>query len=267
MSDQSVSKEWGMKKFPTKLDFLDDKIEGFYPGFVILHGVVGAGSTEFALTFLMNNSDSDEEVNLYYIAIAKTKEEVLREIKLVFPEEKSKRLIDNLNVITLAEDYFKGSIVPLRWISDRKLTMNELKSGRDILTSLAETVEQCEEKSIILMDSITDLARIAGERIKWNDLVDLINGLKKICVNNDTLMLSLLTSDALEKEKEEELMDQGDGVLIFEWSMQEDSIERWLYFRKFTGILPLLEQEGILKYNVSIDPELGFTISNTVRVI
>ncbi|MFO7966847.1 MAG: ATPase domain-containing protein [Archaeoglobaceae archaeon] len=267
MTDQVVTESTDMKRFPTKIDFLDEKIEGFYPGFVILHGVVGAGSTEFGLTFLMNNSDSDEQVKLYYIAIAKTKEEVLREIRLVFPQEKNKRLIENLNVITLAEDYFKGSIVPLRWVSKRKLTINELKSGKDILTSLAETIEQCEERSIILMDSITDLARIARERIKWNDLVDLINGLKKICVNKEILMMSLLTSDALEKEKEEELMDQGDGVLIFEWSMKEDSVERWLYFRKFTGILPLLEREGILKYNVSIDPELGFTISNTVRVI
>lgn len=260
-----MSENTEMERFPTKIDFLDEKIQGFYPGFIILHGVVGAGSTEFAMTFLMNNSD--EKLNLYYIAIAKTEEEVLREINLIFPEERNKELIDNLNVITLAEDYFKGSIVPLRWFSDRKLTINELKSSKNILTSLAETIEGCEEKSIILMDSITDLARIARERIKWNDLVDLIKGLKKICISKNILLMSLLTSDTLEREKEEELMDQGDGVLIFEWSMQEDSIERWLYFRKFTGILPLLEQEGILKYNVSIDPQLGFTISKTVRVI
>lgn len=254
-----------MEKFPTQIDFLDEKIQGFYPGFIVLNGVVGAGSNEFALTYLMNNSDKD--FKLYYIAITKTEEEVMREIKLVFPQEKNEELIEKLDVKSLAENYFKGSIVPLRWVSSRKVSMNELKSGKDILTSLAETIDDCEEKSIVVLDSITDLARIARERIKWNDLIDLIKGLKKICISKNILLMSTLTTHALDKEKEEEIMDQGDGVLVFEWSMQEESIERWLYFRKLTGILPLLEQEGILKYNVSIDPQIGFTISNTVRVI
>jgi len=254
-----------MIRFPTYIEFLDKKIEGFYPGLVILDEMVGAGGKEFALTYLMNYTE--KESNLYYVAITKTPEEVQREISLIFPEHRSKKLTEKMETKSIAETYFRDSIVPIRWITDKKLSIKELKGGKDILSLIAEIFESFENESIVFLDSITDLARIAKERIKWNDLIDLIKGLKKLCIKKNILLLSLITAGTLEREKEEELLDQGDGVLIFEWSVRDEAINRWLYFRKFLGILPLLEREGIIKYSVKIDPEVGFTVSKLVRVI
>jgi hypothetical protein len=176
-------------------------------------------------------------------------------------------LADRIDIQSIAETYFRESIVPLRWITDKKLGIKELKGTDNILTLLVDIFENCENESIVFLDSITDLARIAKDKIKWNDLIDLIKGLKKLCIKKDILLLSLLTAGSVEKEKEEELLDQGDGVLVFEWSIKDEAIYRWLYFRKFIGILPMLEREGIIKYSVKIDPERGFTVSKLVRVI
>ena len=254
-----------MIRFPTGIEFLDKKIQGFYPGLVILQESVGAGGREFALTYLMNNLSND--FNMKYIDITRTKEEVRREIGLIFSESRSQELIDRINIQSIAETYFRESIVPMRWISDKKLSIKELKGNDNILTLLVEIFENCEGRSIMFLDSITDLARISKDKIRWNDLIDLIKGLKKLCIKKNILLLSLLTAGSVEKEKEEELLDQGDGVLVFEWSVKDEAINRWLYFRKFPGILPLLEREGIIKYSVKIDPEKGFTVSKLVRVI
>jgi len=252
-------------RFPTKFEFLDKEIKGFYPGLVMLHEAVGSGGREFALSYLANNIDSG--FNLYCIEVTKTVEEMERELRLIFPQFKSSKLIDKLEIQSIAEEYFRGSIVPIRWVSNRKLGINELKKSDNILRRLVDIFDDCPEKSIVFLDSITDLAQIAEKRINWTDLMDLIKGLKKICIKKDILLLGLPTSGSLGREKEEELLEQGDGVLTFEWEISDGAINRWFYFRKFTGILPILEREGIAKYSVSIDPEAGFVISKLVRVV
>lgn len=254
-----------LKKFPTEIEFLDKKIGGFYPGLVLLHEMVGAGGREFALTYLSNYSERENK--LYYISIAKTEMVVLREINLIFQESTANKLKEALIIESLADIYFKDSMVPMHWISGRNIGIQELKKRGDILTTLAEILEGIESDSIVFLDSITDILRIANKKMDWNDFISLIKGIKNLCIRKNILLISVITAGTASIEKEQEVLEQGDGVLVFEWSIKDDSIKRWLYFRKYLGILPLLEKEGIIKFNVKIDPSVGFTTSKLVRMI
>ncbi|RLI80722.1 hypothetical protein DRP07_08790, partial [Archaeoglobales archaeon] len=202
-------------KFPTRIEFLDKQIGGVYPGITVLYEMAGAGGREFAVTFLLNNCK--ELLNeLNYVAITKTNEEVDREIRLMFPEANTEKLLEKINIYSLAETYFKDTIVPMKWISKRKLGIESLKEEKNILSELVETIEKCSDGSIILLDSLTDLSRLLRFNILWEDIVDVMSGFKKVCVKRDILLIVLLTAGVLDKSKEEEIFDQVDAVFIFE---------------------------------------------------
>ncbi len=251
-------------KFPTGIDMLDQQVGGVYEGLIVLLEEVGAGGREFAVTSLMKNANRDFDLN--YVSITQTRDEIIRDLKIMFPEAKSDKLIERLNVISLAEVYFRRSIVPMRWVAERRLRVEELKGEKDILARLAEVVEGF-SRGIVFLDSLTDLTRLTDERISWSDLIDLIKGFRKLCIKREVLMMLLLTKGVLDKSKEEELLDQADAVFVFEWQIEKDTITRWLYFKKFLGILPILEKEGIVKYNAKIDPGVGYTITRLLRVV
>ncbi len=248
--------------FKFGIDFLDTQIGEVSPGLVILHETVGAGGREFAITSLMNNTSSD--YSLEYLAIVKTRDEIERELKLTFPNADVSELLNTVNIHSLARYYFKDSIVPLHWIESSAL-LDVLKGEKNVLAKLVEVFENL-ENSLVVLDSLTDLARVA-KRIGWENLVDLLQGLRSLCLKKNILLMVLLTSGVLEKSKEEELLDQVDAVIVFELVVEKDSITRWMYFRKFLGVLPRLESERIVKYSIKIDPAVGFTISRVLRVL
>lgn len=242
---------------PTGIDFLDKQIGGLHEGLVILYENSGAGAREFALTMLLNNA---KKYDLNYLAIAKTVEEVKREIRLSFPE--SKKDVE-MNIISFAEYYFRDSIVPMRWISE-KASLRLLKDEKNVLSKLVEVFESV--KGIVFLDSITDLARVS-KRFGWEALIDLLKGFKALCIRKGILLMGLLTANVLERSLEEELFETADGVIIFEWIAEKDTITRWMFFRKMLGIMPILEKERVLKYSTKIDPAQGFTISRIMRVL
>lgn len=242
---------------PTGIEFLDKQIGGFHEGLVILYENSGAGAKEFALTMLLNNAKKFE---LNYLAIAKTAEEVRREIRLSFPESKKEA---EINIISLAEYYFKDSIVPMKWISERGV-LGVLKEEKNVLSKLVEVFDNV--KGIVFLDSITDLARVS-RKFGWEALIDLLKGFKSVCLRKNILLLALLTSNVLERSLEEELFETADGVVVFEWIAEKDTISRWMFFRKMLGIMPILEKERVLKYSTKIDPAQGFTISRIMRVL
>ena len=249
-------------KFPTGIEFLDKHIDGIHPGMVILYESAGAGGKEFALTSMLNNSG---KFKISYLAISKPKDVVEREIKLAFPERKIENI--EFEITSFADFYFKDTLVPLKWISDKKLGVELLKTEKNVFNKLVEFFDELQPESYVFIDSLTDLARIAEMKFGWENLIDILKGLRVLCVKKEVLLTMLLTSSIFEGGREEELLDQADGVIVFEWVAEKDSITRWMYFRKFLGILPLIEKERILKYNVRIDPSLGFTISRVMRVL
>ncbi|WP_202319615.1 hypothetical protein [Archaeoglobus neptunius] len=248
-------------KFPTGIEFLDKQIEGIEPGIVVLCESSGSGGKEFGITSILNNA---KKFRTWYLAIARPQDIVERDIKLIFPEREVE--ID-FEIVSFADYYFMDTLVPLKWVSDRKPGIEFLKGEKNIFNKLVEFFDAIEEESIVFLDSLTDLARIAKSKLGWENLVNVLKGLHVLCVRKNVLLMTLLTSNIFDRGEEEELLDQADGVIIFEWEVQKESMARWMYFRKFIGVLPKLEKERISKYNVRIDPALGFTISKVMRVL
>jgi len=247
--------------FPTGIEFLDKQLGGFPPGLVVLYENAGAGGREFAITSIFNNSD---KFKIRYLSISKPADVVRKELETVFPERGE---VPEVEVVSLADFYFKDTLVPIKWVSGRGAGIELLKGEKNLLAKLVEFFDSLESNSYVFLDSLTDLARAAINRLDWESFVDLLKGIRVLCLRNGILLTALLTSEVFEKGKEEEILDQADGIVVFEWSVEKDAIQRWMYFRKFLGLLPKLERERIVKYSVKIDPAIGFTISRIMRVI
>lgn len=248
--------------FKTGIEFLDNQVGSLNPGFIILHEVVGAGGREFASTSIINNVDSGYQV--HYIAITKSRDEVIHDLQLMFPDLNLETRIPRIRIHSFATYYFKESVVPAHWF-DEKAIIETLKSGKGLIEVIVDEFEKLSE-CLVFLDSITDLAR-ASKRLGRENVIDLLKGLRTLCIKRKILLLGLLTSGVLEKSLEGEILDLVDGVLVFELVTEKDSITRWMYFRKFLGVLPKLESERILKYNIRLDPSQGFTISRVMRIL
>lgn len=260
-----------MKKmrFPTGIEFFDEQTGGFYPGVVILLEEVGAGGREFALSMMYRGAEKTFKAT--YIALSSSVEEVINDSKLSFPEaseDRLKELEEKVSIVSLAEHYFENSIVPYWWISSKKPSLESFsKKDSGILEDLVNVYDGLEEECLVYMDSMSDLVRLTREKISWNDLIDLVKGIRKLCIKRNILTLTTLTKDILEKGREEELIDQADGAIVFEWEVRKEGVTRWMYIRKLLGILPILEKKKISKYSIRIDPHEGFIISQLVRIM
>ncbi len=257
------------KRFPTGIEFFDKQTGGFYPGFVMLLEEVGAGGKEFALSMIFRGAERHFKAT--YIAMSSSVSEVIRDSRLSFPEapgERLRELEENVRIVSLEELYFESSIIPMSWFSSEKPSLKAFrKKESDILTELVKLCDEIEDGSLVFLDSMSDLVRLTRERISWNDLIDLIKGIRKLCVKRNVLMLSTLTRGMLDKGREEELMDQADGAIVFEWEVHKEGVTRWMYIRKLLGVLPVLEKKRISKYSIKIDPHEGFVISQLVRIV
>ncbi len=256
------------KRFPTGIEFFDKQTGGFYPGVVVLLEEVGAGGKEFALSMIFRGAEKHFKAT--YIAMSSSREEVIRDSKLCFPEgaeERLKELEEKVKIVSLEELYFESSIIPYWWVGGKPSLKAFKKKESDVLSELVKVCDDIPEGSLVFLDSMSDLVRLTRNRISWNDLIDLIKGIRKVCVRRNVLVLTTLTKGMLDKGREEELVDQADGTIVFEWEVHKEGVTRWMYIRKLLGILPILEKKKIAKYSIRIDPYEGFVISQLVRIM
>ena len=92
-------------------------------------------------------------------------------------------------------------------------------------------------------------------------------GFQRIAKKKNITIYLLLSRGVLETAKELELADIADAVLLFKW---EESMgarrQRVMYFEKFRGVMPHLEERDLVKFAVRISTAGGFEVSN-IRVI
>jgi|Deesub1362A_J573_1020465.scaffolds.fasta_scaffold20317_2 KaiC/GvpD/RAD55 family RecA-like ATPase len=257
------------EKFQTGIDVFDASTGGIYPGLIVLIEETGAGGREFALTSLMNLSKSGIEGELVYISMTANDEEVRREFRLSFPYA-GEEWIGAVEVVSLSKEYFARSIIPISWISDEGPSLASLKS-RSLLERLIEVFEHVPERSLIVMDSLTLLARktdaLGGEEIAWKDLIDLLIGIRKIVIKKRLLSYLLLTKGVVGRSREEEIFSTADGIIVFEWMEEKETMKRTMYVKRMVGTLAVLEKQRFGKFDVSIDPAVGFMISKLHRII
>lgn len=264
---------------PTGIASLDPVMEGGVPpgSLILLLGDIGAGSSEFVYSSIMLISRlkiQPEQKNLLipeeidYITFTKGKDDVLGEMQRSFHPDLT-RALGNVKFRDLSQIYFDSSIIPLEWYSEKDVFSRLQSRGGhdDILASLAAQLSTIPKNSLIVLDSITDLASHFSKNGKWNDFSAFLRGLQRVAKEWNSSVYLLLTRGILDPQLELEVEDAADAVLLFRW---EESVgarrQRVMYIEKFRGLMTYLEEKDLVKFAVRISSAEGFDVSN-IRVV
>ncbi|MCE8426466.1 MAG: hypothetical protein J5U17_11905 [Candidatus Methanoperedens sp.] len=274
------------KKIPTGIESFDPILGGGLPSgsTVLLLGDTGAGDYEFALTScartLMYPRSSDNNIiipeKVIYISITRSKEDVMKEVALSFPHL-YEVLMDSarqnrFEFKDFSEAYFAGSFIPASWtsLSKEALSFDSLKwtdEKKNLVGALIEYLDKNAAGSIVLLDSLTALAQYCLSSIEWKDLIVFLRGLQRVSKKWDGIVYAILSQGIFDKGKQEECVECMDGVMVFDWEEPGSSQrKRVMYLKKFRGLLPVLDQEDIVNFEIQIDTVKGFEISNIKRV-
>lgn len=268
------------KKMPTGIASLDPVLEGGVPpgSVILLLGDLGAGSYEFTYSSVVNilglmkktlpeNLVAPEEIR--YITFTRIKDDVRQEILNSFHVTGLENLVDAIQFDDLSELYFDNSVVPNEWYSQSSvITRLQKRAGQDtLLVQLANAVNNASSGGLIILDSITDIATQSTVPHCWTSLAGFLRGLQRVAKQRSITVYLLLSRGILESAQERELADIADAVLLFKWEESTGARrQRVMYFEKFRGVMPHLEEKDLVKFAVRISEAGGFEVSN-IRVV
>jgi KaiC/GvpD/RAD55 family RecA-like ATPase len=268
------------KRMPTGIESLDPILDGGVPpgSVVLLMGDLGAGNYEFVyssmvnLLALMKTKGQEEKLileEIRYITFTRLKEDVRQEILHSFHIEGLDQMVDTIHFADLSELYFDNSVVPDEWYSHSDtITRLQKRSGHEnIFVQLSNVINTVQPGSLIILDSVTDIGAQSRDQNTWNNLAGFLRGLQRVSKERNITSYLLLTRGILDASKERELADIADAVLLFNWEETQGARrQRIMYFEKFRGVMPHLEERDLVKFAVRISTTNGFEVSN-IRVI
>ena len=141
------------------------------------------------------------------------------------------------------------------------------KEHGDMLTELARSLSGGKRECLIILDSVTDLAAQYREPAKWDEFTSFLRGLQRVTKEWNSTVYLLLTTGILDQSRETEVADCADAVVLFRWEdVGGGRRQRVMYFEKFRGVMPHLEERDFVKFAVRITADGGFEVSN-IRVV
>jgi KaiC/GvpD/RAD55 family RecA-like ATPase len=267
---------------PTGLTSLDPVFDGGVPpgSVILLKGDIGSGKVEFVYSSIifLSNLMKKELVNdriilpneIRYITVTRSKESILREISQSFNSELLTS-IDNVHFEDLSDIYFDTSLVPINWYSQYDNIIDRMSANRQIhdslLTTLSLTLDRINANSVVIIDSLTEIATQYIAKDNWPDLSAYLRGLQRVAKKWNNTIYLILTKGILSSFQEVEIADAMDAVIHFKWEETSSARrQRVLYIEKFSGVMIHLEDQDLVKFAVKITSERGFEVSN-IRVI
>jgi KaiC/GvpD/RAD55 family RecA-like ATPase len=273
--------EYVKQKTPTGITSLDPILGGGIPqgSLVLLLGDIGAGNYEFAYSSVVNvlslimekKTAPDAEVpdEVRYITFTRVKEDVQAEMISSFNIEGLERIVNEIKFDDLSELYFDNSVVPDEWYSHSDIiTRLQNRSGREgILLQLSNVINDIKPNSLVVLDSITDIATQSAIPNIWQNLTGFLRGLQRISKQRGITSYLLLSEGILDPSRQKELADIADAVFLFQWEETTGARrQRVMYFEKFRGVMPHLEERDLVKFAVKITTQGGFEVRN-IRVV
>ncbi|MEM2944534.1 MAG: hypothetical protein QXN93_02005 [Methanomassiliicoccales archaeon] len=274
-----------VKRIPTGVSDFDSIVKGGFPAgsVVLLLGELGAGQQEFALTsaaklalvrefpdtanFFLGRNVRIEDLpdRLCYITFSRSREEILQEIAVSFNEDFYKAFAKHVLFKDFSGAYFRHTVVPPGWAGE-EASLFKSQAEDNLLEGLVTFLDENAPNSLIIIDSITDLA--VNAKIDITDLVSVLRGMQRISKKWGGIIYLILTQDILEPRKQKMVMDSVDGALVFEWSKFSKSSkrQRYLYVEKFMSILPHLDKERIARFATVVTAQSGLVVIDTERV-
>jgi KaiC/GvpD/RAD55 family RecA-like ATPase len=274
-----------VKRIPTGVADFDSIIKGGMPigSTVLLLGEIGAGQVEFAYTsaaklaLVKENPESSDYFlghaarghklpqKICYVTFSRSKEDVLQEIKVSFNVDFYEAFKRNVIFKDFSGVYFSKTLVPKSWGGEAS-SIFEQKGNENILEALVNFMDENAPNSLMIIDSLTDLAVSAN--IEMNDLVQVLRGMSRISKKWNGIVYMILTKDIVDDRRQRMIMDSVDGALVFEWSKfaMTSRRQRYLYVEKFMSILPHLDKERIARFATIVTAESGLVVIDTERV-
>jgi KaiC/GvpD/RAD55 family RecA-like ATPase len=279
--------EGDVQRIPTGVADFDSIIQGGLPAgsVVLLLGDVGGGGHEFALTsaakigivkefpdtrsFMLGDAGKNGVLpdKMCYITFSRSRNDILQDVKLSFNKDFYESLKTNLLFKDFSKDYFMHTVVPTSWLDSEEtqgIFSDKKKDG--LLESLVDFLDVNAPKSMVIMDSLTDL--VVSETIPFQDVVALLKGIQRMAKKWGSVFYLVLTDEILDRKRQQMIIDSVDGVLKFEWAKfhHTSKRQRYLYVEKFMSVLPHLDQERIARFATLITSQSGFVVINTERV-
>jgi len=273
------------ERIPTGVADFDSIINGGFPpgSVVLLQGDLGAGQLEFALTSaakLALVKEFPESVDFFlgrkagqfllpekicYVTFTRSREEILQELSISFNEDFYRAFEKHVMFKDFSSSYFKHTLVPRSWTGE-ETSLFSGHGNENILESLVNFLEQNAPRSVVIIDSLTDLTVSAN--IEITDLVSVLRGMQRVSKRWGGLIYLVMTQDILDKRKQRMIMDSVDGSLVFEWSKFSHSSkrQRYLYVEKFMSILPHLDKERIARFATVVTAQSGLVVIDTERI-
>jgi len=273
-------------RVPTGVADFDSIIQGGMPmgSVVLLLGDVGGGGLEFALTsaakigivkefpdtrnFMLGDAGKGGILpeKMCYVTFSRSKDDLLREVKMSFNKDFYASLSSGLLFKDFSKDYFMHTVVPTTWVDSDQSGLFSDKSSNGLLESLVDFLDQNAPKSMVIIDSLTDL--VVSESVDFQDLVALLKGIQRMAKKWGSVFYIVLTDEILDRKRQQMIIDSVDGVLKFEWAKfhHTSKRQRYLYVEKFMSVLPHLDQERIARFATLITSQSGFVVINTERV-
>jgi KaiC/GvpD/RAD55 family RecA-like ATPase len=268
-------------RMPTGIASLDPILDGGVPpgSMILLLGEIGAGHYEFAYSSTVNSlacmsrpkdAGTGCPSKILYITFTRLEADVRHEIIQSFHADGVTEGMTAIQFEDLSDLYFDRSIVPDSWYShSNTLTRLQKRSEHaNIFIKLADIFAAAEPGSMIILDSITDIATQTALPNLWADLTGFLRGLQRLSKTKNLTIYLLLSKGIIEPAQESELADIVDAVFLFRWEESTGSRrQRVMFFEKFRGVMPHLEEQDLVKFAVRISTTGGFEVSNIRMVI
>jgi len=272
--------ELARQKMPTGITSLDPMLDGGVPpgSVILLLGESGAGNNEFVYSSIVNlltlmKGPTPPGIfvpkKIRYVTFTRLMEDLKREIAQSFHIDGLGDAVNTIHFCDLSELYFDSSIVPDEWFSPSDTITRLRKKGdrEDIFLRLKEVLSTKENDSLIILDSVTDIAAQHTTPNLWNNFTGFLRGLQRISKQRSSTIYLLMSKGILDSAKEQEISDIADAVLLFKWEESQGSRrQRVMYIEKFRGVMPHLEERDLVKFAVRISTTGGFEVSN-IRVV
>lgn len=275
-----------MERIPFGIRRLDRLMEGGPPvGSVVLcSGDAGAGARSFVQTTAIMNAlglSDPESYDLYYgdlsaearlpdavhyVSITSSSGQVRWEIERMVDASIS-AAFDEMTVHDLASRYFEPSPIPRDWYGEAAESITDLSSGdrEGLLATIGHLFSEQAPGSLVVVDSLTDLAGAPGETADWRDVVVMMRALTRAALNWGAVVLVHVDEQALEPTQHGQLVDAATGVLQFDWESAGNERQRTMIVRSFRGVLAQIEAEDIVQFETEIT-DSGFSVSDVRKI-
>lgn len=277
-----------MTRIPFGIPQLDSTMNGGAPpgSVVLLAGEAGAGAREFLYTSAVMNGlatadpdrfdldygrlpdDAQLPDDVHYVSFTAGEPELKRELKQVITPEIVEPAIEHIQFEDFSRSYFQLSAVPQSWYTGQRQRLTDLGSRgsrRDTFEALGDYLDANAGGNLILIDSLSDLAALASERMAWKDISVLVKGLRRAARSWDGLILLLLNKEGLSSTEFGMLTGSADGTFVFEWESGGNELSRTMVVKEFRGVLSEIEDEDIIRFETEIH-EGGFDISDIRKI-